>query len=257
MTKSGRAASLLGIFAHPDDESLACGGLMARAASLGITVVALSLTRGEAGRSTSVSAKASLGDIRSNELHAAARALGIARAEVGAHEDGMLPWLAPADLEASIRAALDVHHPDVVVTFDVDGLYWHPDHIAVHERTTAVIAQHLDAPALYYVTLPPGQMRAVSTRAGGRPVVPGLDDPDAFGSHAPAPSLIVDAGPLAVRKLRAIQAHVSQFAASAWAGLTDADAALIATEHYRRAEVGAAGPTWLDALGVAVSSPVS
>ncbi len=60
-------------------------------------------------------------------------------------------------------------------------------------------------------------MREVSARAGGQPIVPGLDDPDAFGADAPAPTLVVDAGPLAARKLAAIQCHRSQFAASAFA----------------------------------------
>lgn len=243
------APTILGVFAHPDDESIACGGLFARAAALGARVVVASLTHGEAGPGDSAGA-AALGARRAAEMSAAARVLGAEAAVVLDHADGMLPWLDHAALERDIHRLLETHRPDVVVTFDADGLYWHPDHIAVHERVTAVVtALGLTAPALFYVAMPRGQMRAVAARAGGADVVPGLPDPDAFGAAAPPPTLAIDAGPLAVRKLAAIRCHASQFAESAFAALTADDAALIAREHYRRADVGAAGLTLLDRIG--------
>lgn len=243
------APVLLGVFAHPDDESLACGGLVARAAALGARVVLVSLTRGEAGPAPDEDG-AALGARRVEEFSAAARVLGAEAAVVLDHADGMLPWLDAAVIERDIRALVATHRPDVVVTFDADGLYWHPDHISVHERVTAVVTALGDtAPALFYVSMPPGQMRAVVARAGGADVVPGLSDPDAFGAAAPATTLVIDAGPLAARKLAAIRCHVSQFAASAFAALATDDAALIAREHYRRADVGAAGLTLLDRIG--------
>lgn len=243
------APVLLGVFAHPDDESLACGGLFARAAALGARVVLVSLTHGEAGPAVDGDARA-LAARRGAEFSAAARVLGAEAAVVLDHADGMLPWLDHAALEGDIRRLVAAHRPDVVVTFDSDGLYWHPDHIAVHDRVTTVVAALGDAaPALFYVSLPPGQMRAVAARGGGAAVVPGLPDPDAFGAAAPPPTLVIDAGPLAARKLAALRCHVSQFADSAFARLTADDAALIAREHYRRAEVGAAGLTLLDRIG--------
>ena len=243
------APVLLGVFAHPDDESLACGGLCARAAALGVRVVLVSLTRGEAGPTADGDA-AALGARRIEEFSAAARVLGAEAAVVLEHADGMLPWLDHAVIEHDIRRLFATHRPDVVVTFDADGLYWHPDHISVHERVTAVVtALGNAAPALFYVSMPPGQMRAVAARAGGADVVPGLHDPDAFGAAAPPATLVIDAGPLAARKLAAIRCHASQFAASAFATLTAEDTALIAHEHYRRADVGAAGLTLLDRIG--------
>ncbi len=252
--------TLLGIFAHPDDESLACGGLFARAAAAGARVVVVSLTRGEAGPGANeADAVATLGALRTSELQAAARLLGAAEAVVHDHADGMLPWIDPAVLDADLRTLLADYQPDVVVTFDLDGLYWHPDHIAVHERTTAAIAAlATGAPALFYVSLPRGQMRAVIERAGGQAVVlPGLHDPDAFGAAAPAPTLVLDAGPYAGVKLAAIRCHQSQFAHSAFAVLTAADADLLAIEHYRRAAVGASGPSFLDTLGAAPAGTAS
>ena len=244
------APTLLGIFAHPDDESLACGGLFARAAARGARVILVSLTRGEAGPAPAGTA-APLGEVRAAEFQAAARLLGAHVAIVRDHADGMLPWIDPAVLDADVTGLLDAWQPDVVITFDSDGLYWHPDHIAVHARTTAAVAARGErAPALYYVSMPRGQMHAVAARAAtGAAVVPGLDDPDAFGAEAPAPTLTIDAGPAAPVKLAAIQCHASQFGATAFAALTAEDAGLIAVEHYRRAAVGAPGPTFLDRLG--------
>ncbi len=259
---SPRGRVLLAVFAHPDDESLACGGLLARCAGVGAVPALLCLTRGEAGpgalpgSADEAEARRHLGARRMQELDAAARVLGLADVQLLDHADGMLPWIAPEALEADIRAAIERLRPDVVVTFGPDGLYWHPDHIAVCERTTAVVrALGVVAPALYYVTMPPGQMRAVAEHAGvviG--VVPGLNDLDAFGAHADPPSLVIEAGPFAARKLAALLCHQSQMAASPIASITPDDAArLLGTEHFRRAPVGAPGSTFLDAFGVTVS----
>ncbi len=177
--------------------------------------------------------------------------LGLGDVVVLDHGDGMLPWVAPEQLEADIGAAIARLRPDVVVTFGPDGLYWHPDHIAVHERTTQVVAGlGAAAPALYYVTMPPGQMRAVAAHAGAvTGIVPGLDDPDAFGALAAPPTLVIEAGPCAVRKLAALRCHHSQMAASPIAAIAEADAPrLLGTEHFRRAAAGAAGATFLDGL---------
>jgi N-acetyl-1-D-myo-inositol-2-amino-2-deoxy-alpha-D-glucopyranoside deacetylase len=261
---------LLGVFAHPDDESLACGGLLARCAALGAAVTLLCLTRGEGGPGLDTAEdgenggtetrRRRLAALRTQELDAASRVLGVSDLVVLDHADGMLPWIEAEALDADIRAALERLRPDVVITFGPDGLYWHPDHIAVHERTTAVVAAAGDAaPALYYVTMPPGQMRAVAeqARAGGA-VVPGLDNPDAFGALAEPPTLVIEAGGYAARKLAALECHHSQFGASPIARISDGDAArLLGTEHYRRAAVGRVGVTFLDQLGSPAPDPLA
>ena len=268
---------LLGVFAHPDDESLACGGLLARCAALGAAVTLLCLTRGEGGPGLETGEDGDEGEddedgagtearrrrlaaLRTQELDAAIRVLGVSDLVVLDHADGMLPWIEAETIDADIRAALERLRPDVVITFGPDGLYWHPDHISVHERTTAVVAAAGDAaPALYYVTMPPGQMRAVAEHAGvGAAVVPGLDHPDAFGALAEPPTLVIEAGAYAARKLAALKCHHSQFGASPIAGIADVDAArLLGTEHYRRAAVGRAGVTFLDQFGSSAPDPLA
>ena len=84
-------------------------------------------------------------------------------------------------------------HPTSVITFDEDGLYWHVDHIGVHERTTTAVKSFgAAAPPLYYVTIPYGVMREVTDAAVANGWVPpgstlfGIT-PDAFGIAARAP----------------------------------------------------------------------
>lgn len=262
--------SLLAIFAHPDDESLACGGLLARCAEDGARASLLCLTRGEHGPGgDALPAGAALADTRVRELHEAARALGVSDVTVLAHEDGMLPWIDGAALEADILAALRRTRPDVVVTFDEDGLYGHPDHVAVHERTKAVVAGLGEgAPALWFVTMPPGAMRALvaavassphdASASAAPPALLGISDPDAFGALAPRPTLVLDVGRFAGRKLRALRCHRTQVAGGVFDRLDEAQAARhLGVEHYRRADVGATGPTFIDAFGAPGSRAVA
>jgi LmbE family N-acetylglucosaminyl deacetylase len=243
----------LAVFAHPDDESLACGGVLALAARRGARVSLVCATAGESRDRTGA---------RVDELHAAARVLGIAEVTVLRYDDGMLPWADGDALEADIRAAILRERADTVITFGEDGLYWHPDHIAIHERTTAAIAAlGAAAPALYYATVPPGQMRGVMDAAlaniarqpGDAPTprfILGIEDPEAFGAFAVPPTLVIDTGELARLKLAAIKCHVSQLEDDAFTALTEDDAVrLLRIEHFRHAGVGAQADGFLETLG--------
>jgi LmbE family N-acetylglucosaminyl deacetylase len=264
---AGRRADrdvLLGVFAHPDDEALAAGGLLALAASAGATVAVVCLTRGEAaaGPDASKAAREALAAARTCELIDAARVLGVRDLALCDHEDGMLPWIAAGTVEADIRAAIERVGATVVVTFGPDGYYWHPDHIAVSDRTTAAVQSLGTAgPALYYATAPPGQMRAVAEAATGRGqaswIVRGLANPDVFGAGAAPPTLVVDAGPHAACKLAALACHRSQIAGGALDGIADADAAaLIGTEHFRHANPDSIPPGFIERFGAARPQPL-
>ena len=246
--------SLLAVFAHPDDESLACGGLLAWCADLGADVALLCITRGQHGPGES----RGLGVARETELRAAAGTLGVEPVVVLGYEDGMLPWVEASQLESDVRDVIQRCRPNVVVTFGEDGLYWHPDHVAVHERTTAAVTSLGDkAPALYYVTLPAGRMRDVvehvekvmSLSDDPPRQILGVEDVDAFGSFTLAPTLIIDSGNYATRKLAAIRCHTSQLPHNALAHVADEDAArLLGLELYRRATVGWQGDTFIEQL---------
>jgi len=249
-----RARSLLAVFAHPDDESLACGGLLAWCAHLGARVSVCCATAGELGPGP-----ADVRSVRVQELRNAAQILGVTDLVLLDHEDGMLPWIEAERLEADIRMTIRRLRPDVVITFGEDGLYGHPDHIAIHERTTAAVAAlGADAPALYYVTMPSGRMRqvvrhvaAICRERGIHGAAPhkifGIADADAFGALAPPPTLVVEVGRFAARKLAAIKCHRTQLEDDALALVAARDAAhLFGTEHFHRADVGSCGDAFIE-----------
>ena len=252
-------SSLLAVFAHPDDESLACGGLLASCAARGARVTLLCVTKGEDGPGDEQAIELRR-RTRAGELEAAARVLGLSEVILLDYPDGELKWLDPARsdrLQVDIAAAIARTSPAVVITFGEDGLYWHPDHIMIHELTTAAVAALGDAaPALYYVTLPPGAIRTIVDTVerdvpDGRAhrLVFGIDDPDAFGAFAAPPTLVVDAGPFAARKLEALRCHRSQLRDEALAVVPEATALrVLGTEHFHRASVGATGDTFLEGL---------
>ena len=252
--------SLLAVFAHPDDESLAAGGLLAWCAARGARVALLCLSRGEAGAGQ---ADGDLGDVRGRELREAAAALGLTDVVLLHHADGMLPWLEPGVLERDIRAAIVASRPEVVVTFGEDGLYWHPDHVAVHDATRAAVsALGAAAPALYYVTMPQGQMQALLAAVAPRLTpssrrdILGIDDAAAFGAAAQPPTLMLHTGPFAARKLAALRCHRTQVAGGPFDHLSAAEAgALLGVEHYRRADVGSTAPAFIERLAMPSPEP--
>lgn len=226
----------MAIFAHPDDESIAAGGLLAMSSARGAAVTLLVATRGEAGPGGD-----RLADARTREMEAATRVLGASELVWLDYEDGMLASMEAGRLEADLADAIRARQPEVVVTFDRDGLYWHPDHVALHERVTAAIAgMDRPRPVVWYATMPGGAMRAVAEHAaarGGTAVsILGVDDPDAFGAEAPTPTITLDVSRYATRKLAALACHATQFHGSALAAITPAEAPrLLGVEQYRHA----------------------
>jgi len=98
----------------------------------------------------------------SAKLAEAAKVLGIAEVLVLDHPDGELRWEHVHELHVQIVSTIKACRPDSVITFAEDGLYWHLDHIGVHERTyTAVKSLGAEAPPLYYVTMAKGVVREV------------------------------------------------------------------------------------------------
>ena len=250
--------TVLGIFAHPDDESLACGGTLARLADAGCRVVVVCASRGEAG---SISDPAlvpdgDLGGVRVRELRDAAAVLGVADVIVLDHPDGDLRWDDVPELHAEIVALLQRYRPDAVITFAEDGLYWHLDHIGVHERTyTAVRSLGADAPPLYYVTMQHGAMREVVDAAhakGGAPPDSSFWGiaADAFGDGANPPSFVIDVRDWAVRKLAALRCHRTQMGPNNPIAWIDEDEARrwLGAEQFRRAPLAAAGDSMLEHL---------
>ena len=134
-----RPPRLLGIFAHPDDETLGAGATFAKYASAGADVRVISLTKGGAGqiRDAGAATRSTLRAVREKELDAAGKELGLTETRCLDYPDG---GLAEIDSEVLVGLASELISeiaPDVVITFGPDGLSGHPDHIAVGAAVTA------------------------------------------------------------------------------------------------------------------------
>jgi LmbE family N-acetylglucosaminyl deacetylase len=250
--------TVLAVFAHPDDESLACGGTLARLADGGVRVVVMCASRGERGSvaDPALVPDGDLGAVRVNELRAAAKVLGVTELIVLDHPDGDLRWDRVPQFHAQIVDAIHTYSPDLVITFAEDGLYWHLDHIGVHERTyTAVKSLGASAPPLYYVTMPDGVMRDVVETAIAKGWVPpgsrfwGIEA-DTFGEAAARPSVTVDVREWVPRKLAALRCHRTQMGPTnpfAWIDPVEARRWL-GIEYFRRAPISS-GDSMLERIG--------
>lgn len=247
---------VLAVFAHPDDESLACGGTLASLAQQGMHVIVMSASHGERGARTGPVRDNLLGDLRARELRAAAEALGVAELIIGDHPDGDLQWAHVSELHAELVVFMRRHAPAAVITFGKDGLYWHLDHVGIHERTTsAVRSLGDDAPPLYYVTMVKGVMtelvRAARERGWAAPAKGFWSlAPEAFGLHAEPPTISVDVSACVPRKLEAILCHATQMVEGHPLGNLEAAVArrLLGTEYFCRADIPTRRPPVLEQL---------
>ena len=138
---------LLGILAHPDDESLGMGGTFAKYAAEGVETHLICATRGERGwfgPPEAYPGPFALGQLREAELRDAADVLGIRSVQFLGYCDGELDQAAPGRAIARLVAQIREIRPQVVITFGPDGAYGHPDHIAISQLTTAAVMAAAD-----------------------------------------------------------------------------------------------------------------
>jgi LmbE family N-acetylglucosaminyl deacetylase len=139
---------LMEIFAHPDDESLGTGGTLAKYAAEGVATYLVTATRGERGwwgSEADYPGPEALGRTREAELHSAAQVLGLSEVVILDYLDGELDQAPAQEVIAKLTAHIRRIRPDVVVTFDPDGVYGHPDHIAISQLTTAAMIAAADS----------------------------------------------------------------------------------------------------------------
>ena len=134
---------LLFVLAHPDDETLGNGGTIARYADEGIDVHLVTATGGEEGwfgAADENPGPEELARIREKELRGAAEVLGVSDVSLLGYHDGELAKASTPEVVGKIVSHIRRVRPQVVVTFDQNGLYGHPDHIAITQFTTAAVA---------------------------------------------------------------------------------------------------------------------
>ena len=184
--------SLLAIFAHPDDESYSAAGTLATYASQGVEVRLICATKGEAGMisNPALAYRDNLGAIREEELRDACRVLGIHQPHMlGYRDSGMagtkenldpqsLSMASPEEVIGKLVDLIRQLRPDVILTFDHQGIYGHPDHMAMSKYTEEAFQASADpnrypgqitgdvqphAPKrLFYVALPQSRVDALA-----------------------------------------------------------------------------------------------
>jgi LmbE family N-acetylglucosaminyl deacetylase len=136
------------VFAHPDDETLGAGGILAKYSAGGVETYLITATRGERGwfgTAEDDPGLTALGRLREAELHAAASILGLREVNILDYVDGDLDQANPTDAIAKIANHIRRVRPQVVVTFPPDGGYGHPDHIAISQFAHAAVVCAADA----------------------------------------------------------------------------------------------------------------
>lgn len=151
LRKVDAARRLLVAFGHPDDESFGPAGTLARYANEGVAVHYVCATRGESGHADPelLAGYDSVAGLRTGELLCAAGHLGLSSVHFLGYRDSGMENAADNENPASLlQAPLEevvakivrlVRHirPQVVLTHDPSGGYFHPDHIKVHQATVA------------------------------------------------------------------------------------------------------------------------
>jgi LmbE family N-acetylglucosaminyl deacetylase len=162
--------TLMAVHAHPDDESSSTGGVLASYSGQGIRTVVVTCTNGEFGDAPGGVKpgedghdEQTVAELRLAELRQACKILGVTDLEtLGYHDSGMPDWDYKDRPEAFCNVPLDVvservsglierYRPQVVVSYDPDGPYQHPDHVHAARAAAAAVAA-TGIPAKFYQT---------------------------------------------------------------------------------------------------------
>jgi LmbE family N-acetylglucosaminyl deacetylase len=264
--------ALMAVHAHPDDEVISTGGVLALYAGEGVETVVVTCTDGSQGFGPGGVLPGEPGHdldavaaTRRQELDRSCSLLGVRHLEVlGYRDSGMAGWAGngssaafcnvPVEQAASALGALiERYRPEVVITYDANGGYGHPDHIQTHRVAMAAL-EHTSVPAKVYFTarssssaqrmadlrqhlqLPP-RRRPAGVTSPPPPAPTEVSDADI--------TTVIDATAVVDRKRAALAAHASQLSDTVWVQVTDADFAdLFGRESFTRVRdrTGAALP---------------
>jgi N-acetyl-1-D-myo-inositol-2-amino-2-deoxy-alpha-D-glucopyranoside deacetylase len=271
---------ILFVHAHPDDETVSGGATMARYANTGAQVTLVTCTLGEEGEiyvpSLSMLAAAEadqLGGYRLVELERACAALGVTDHRflggAGRYRDsGMMGtpsndhprafWGADVDEAAGhlVEVIREVR-PQVVVTYDTNGAYGHPDHIQSHRvamRACELATKEGIGPdKVYWTAIPRSVMQAGLEQFANSENNPfeGVTDVDDIPMAVPDERIAarIDARDFADAKMTAVAAHATQIPTDSWLHsiASSAGADFLGVEYFELV-IGERGPGGPDGL---------
>lgn len=205
-----RGFTLLGVWAHPDDETYLSAALMRRVVNEGGHVVLICATRGELGSNDPQVDPHRLAARRERELRNAMAQLGVHDVWVLGHPDG---WCAGVDDDVAVEPltiAMRSLCPDLVVTFGPDGITNHPDHRSISRWATRawVEAGGPDRGRLLYATMTQAFVERHDRDYPGVPLT--VDGPPVWVPDDEVAVRIVPSGDERARKRAALASHASQ-----------------------------------------------
>lgn len=221
--------TLMAVHAHPDDEVVSTGGVLARYAAERVHTVLVTCTDGEQGDGPGGVKPGEAGHDtdavrarRLEELRQSCAQLGVGSVELlGYADSGMAGWAANhapdafanlplATAAARICALIERYRPQVVVTYGPDGMSGHPDHLQAHRATLVAVRTMRWPIALYFTAVPRSaiaRLRAAFAADGPDPAA-GLG-PD-FGTPDEQITTRIDVSGYVAHKKAALAAHASQ-----------------------------------------------
>jgi len=231
--------TLLVVHAHPDDESISTGGILAKYSAGGVRTALTYCTRGEAGDILNpefVSPDPAMGitEIRAIELQKAVKVLDVDSVHfLGYRDSGMagtpenhhpLAFARADKQEATARLVRIIRRlrPQVIVTYNEKGTYLHPDHIMANRITRLAFKAAGDPDynvteglepwqpsRLYYTAIPLERIRRMHRIFVEQGQEPGFD-PEVLGTSDEKISAVIDVRKFLSRKLEALNCHQSQ-----------------------------------------------
>ncbi len=227
--------TLMVVHAHPDDEASSTGGVLATYSDQGVRTVVVTCTNGEFGDAPGQIKpgedghdELAVAQLRLAELRRSGQILGVSELELlGYHDSGMPDWdykdrpdafcnVPLDDVADRIGALIKTYQPQVIISYDDQGLYQHPDHVHAARAAAAAAGQTAIAAKYYQIAMRGSSWRKVW--AALRDLGEDVPDPREFtpeqlrqATEAEARiTTTVDIRPVLARKRDALLAHASQ-----------------------------------------------
>jgi LmbE family N-acetylglucosaminyl deacetylase len=227
--------TMMAVHAHPDDEASSTGGVLATYSAQGIRTVVVTCTNGEFGDAPGGVKPGQEGhdeqavaEQRLAELRKSCEILGVTDLELlGYHDSGMPDWeyknrpdafcnVPLADVAARITGLIERYRPQVLISYDNNGPYQHPDHVHASQAAQAAFADSGIPAKLYLSAMRGSEWRKIfqALREAGEEVPNWEDaDPEMVRKGMESEQRItttIDIWPVLSRKRDALFAHSSQ-----------------------------------------------
>ncbi len=272
--------TLMAVHAHPDDEASSTGGVLAAYSDQGVRTVVVTCTNGEFGDAQGGVKPGQDGhdaqevaQLRLAELREACKILGVSDVEtLGYHDSGMPDWdykdrpgafcnVPLTEVSARIGGLIERYRPQVVITYDSDGPYQHPDHVHASKAAVAAVAATGIPAKLYLTAMRSSDWQKVweALRELGADLPERNVSPEMRRQLAETEERItttIDIGPVLARKWDALLAHASQIRESWFSKIPpEIAAAAFGRESFIRASDSTGAPVPEDDLFAGLRPP--